>query len=68
MIITDYIDEWDAVVMAYLPGTEGQGIANVLLGDAKFTGKLAMPWYKTVEDIKKDEPELLFDIGYGITN
>ena len=68
VIITDYIDDWDAVVMAYLPGTEGQGIANLLFGDAQFTGKLPMPWYETVEDIKKDEPDLLFDIGFGITN
>ncbi|MEX1377076.1 MAG: glycoside hydrolase family 3 protein [Eubacteriales bacterium] len=67
VMITDYIDDWDSVVMAYLPGTEGQGIANLLLGDAQFSGKLSMPWYKTVEDIKKENPELLFDFGYGLT-
>ena len=67
VMISDYIDDWDSVVMAYLPGTEGQGVANVLLGEAEFTGKLAMPWYKSVEDIEKEEPELLFDVGYGLT-
>jgi len=66
VLITDYIDDWDAVVMCYLPGTEGDGIASVLSGVAPFTGKLPMPYYKSVEDIGKENPELLFDIGYGL--
>ena len=67
VIISEYIDDWDSVIMAYLPGTEGQGMANVIMGEAEFTGKLAMPWYKSVDDIEKDNPELLFEIGYGLT-
>ncbi len=68
VIISDYIDGWDAVVMSYLPGTEGGGIAAVLTGEASFTGKLPMPWYKTVNDIGKANPDLLFEFGYGLTD
>jgi len=67
VIITDYIDDWDGVVMCYLPGSEGDGIASVLSGEVSFTGKLPMPYYKSVEDIGKDNPMLLFEAGYGLT-
>jgi len=66
--LDDYLKDWESVVMAYLPGSEGgQGIANVLVGEKSFVGKLAMPWYKDVEDIRKEDAELLYQIGYGLT-
>ena len=34
----------DAFIAAWLPGTEGQGVADVLFGDYKPTGKLPRPW------------------------
>ena len=40
MDITDQLDLADAWVAAWLPGTEGQGVTDVLFGDAPFTGKL----------------------------
>lgn len=67
VLINDYINDWDAVVMSYLPGTEGDGIASVLTGEAKFTGKLPMPWYKSVDDINSQNPDYLFELGYGLT-
>ncbi len=67
VLIGDYINDWDAVVMSYLPGTEGGGIAAVLTGEAPFTGKLPMPWYKSVDDIGKENPNLLFELGFGLT-
>jgi len=42
--IAPYIDEWDAVVAVWLPGSEGMGIADVLFGDVSFTGKLPIEW------------------------
>lgn len=66
VLIGEYIDGWDAVVMCYLPGTEGDGVAAPLVGDVPFTGKLPMPWYKSVHDIGKDNPDLLYEIGYGL--
>ena len=60
----DY-DNWDSVVMCYLPGSEGQGVANVLCGKSNFSGKLPSPWYNSVEQIGTDK--CWFEKGYGIT-
>jgi beta-glucosidase len=65
VVITDYMDQWDSIVMCYLPGTQGEGIASVLYGETPFTGKLAMPYYKSVEDIGKGTTPL-FPVGYGL--
>jgi beta-glucosidase len=67
VIITDELPGWDAAVMAYLPGTEGEGIAPVLFGEKDFTGKLPMPWYGSVEDIGEKDENLLFPMGYGLS-
>ena len=64
LIIEDYYDDWDAVVMCYLPGSEGNGVANVLSGKAPFSGTLPMPWYKSVDHIGTSEYK--FDVGYGL--
>jgi beta-glucosidase len=66
VLITDYMDQWDSIVMCYLPGTEGDGIASVLYGETSFTGKLAMPYYNNVSDIGKEDAKLLFEVGYGL--
>lgn len=66
VIINDYIDDWDSVVMCYLPGSEGDGVASVLSGEVTFTGKLPMPYYKSVDDIGKEDVELLFEVGYSL--
>ena len=66
VIIDEYINDWDSVVMCYLPGSEGDGIASVLSGEVPFTGKLPMPYYKSVEDIGLENAELLFEVGYGL--
>lgn len=67
VIMNQFVKDWDSMVMCYLPGTEGQGIAPVLFGDQNFTGKLPMPWYVSVEDIEKENPDLLYEFGYGLT-
>ncbi len=59
----------DAFVVAWLPGTEGAGLADVLIGDASgkprydFKGTLPAPWPKTAT--MKDGA--LFPLGYGLT-
>ncbi len=39
-----YINTWDGAVAAWLPGSEGQGVADVLFGSYLFTGKLPLEW------------------------
>ncbi|KAF3441178.1 hypothetical protein FNV43_RR15090 [Rhamnella rubrinervis] len=40
VVIQPYLPSIDALVAAWLPGTEGHGVADVLFGDYGFTGKL----------------------------
>ncbi len=56
-VILDEADkkDWDSIVMCYLPGSEGQGVANVLCGGAKFSGTLPSPWYSDVKQIGTDQ-------------
>ncbi len=67
VMIDEYIDDWDAAVMCYLPGSEGGGVVSPLVGKAAFTGRLPMPWYRSVTDIGKDDADLLFELGYGLS-
>ncbi|MDQ2973184.1 MAG: glycoside hydrolase family 3 protein [bacterium] len=39
---------WDGLVAAWLPGSEGAGIADVLFGKQPFTAKLPLPWPATI--------------------
>lgn len=74
IIITEALPLVDAVVAAWLPGTEGQGVADVLFGDRPFTGKLPFTWPRTAEQLPFDFERLpkegcaapLFPFGYGL--
>ncbi len=61
--ISPYIEQWDSIVMCYLPGSKGDAIANVLAGEKKFTGKLTMPWYNSEEEFTAEN--ILYGKGYG---
>lgn len=65
VIIDKYVNDWDAVVMCYLPGSEGQGVAKVLCGEASFRGKLPSPWYSSLDQIPGGTPWL--EQGFGLT-
>jgi len=71
VILNEVLDQADAILAAWLPGTEGQGIADVLFGDYKPTGKLSFTWPKSMEQIPiniGDQPyEPLFEYGYGLS-
>jgi beta-glucosidase len=67
MIITDQLPLADAFVAAWLPGTEGDGVAQVLFGDYPFTGQLPYTWPRSMDQIPHtvgDDP--LFPFGYGL--
>lgn len=64
VMISQYMDLWDAIVMCYLPGSEGDGVANVLTGIHDFKGTLPMPYYFKTEDIKTDK--IMFPLGFGL--
>ena len=66
LIISDVINQADAVVMAWLPGSEGDGIAEVLSGKYDFKGKLPLAWPKSMEAVKEKGEDPLFEFGYGL--
>ncbi|KAF9596126.1 hypothetical protein IFM89_007179, partial [Coptis chinensis] len=49
VVIQPYLASMDALVAAWLPGSEGQGVADAHFGDYGFTGKLARTWFKTID-------------------
>ncbi|XOV78949.1 MAG: exo 1,3/1,4-beta-D-glucan glucohydrolase [Aestuariibacter sp.] len=75
MWVNPEINASDAFVAAWLPGTEGQGIADVILKNADdsvqydFTGKLSFSWPATPyqQANRHDEEQPLFNYGYGLT-
>jgi beta-glucosidase len=60
MNIGDEYKKWDAFIAAWLPGTEGGGIADVLFGERGFSGRTPYTWRKTLNG------EVLYPFGYGI--
>ncbi len=73
LIITPQLGDWDAFVAAWLPGSEGQGIADVLFGDTPFVGKLSYAWPRTMQQIPASELHSagqapLWDINFGLTS
>jgi beta-glucosidase len=71
MILGEALTQADALVAAWLPGTEGAGVADVLFGDYKPTGKLSFSWPRSMDQIPinvgdaKYDP--LFAYGFGLT-
>ena len=71
MIVGDILDKTDALLAAWLPGTEGQGVADVLFGDYKPTGKLSFSWPRNMAqlplNINTPNADPLFKYGYGLS-
>ncbi|WP_158892042.1 glycoside hydrolase family 3 protein [Amycolatopsis anabasis] len=68
--IAQQLPQWNALLASWLPGTEGGGVADVLFGAYRPTGKLSFSWPSSsaqepinVGDGKKP----LFPYGYGLT-
>jgi beta-glucosidase len=69
--IESYLPHVGAVVAAWLPGSEGEGVADVLYGDARFTGKLPRSWPKDATTLPisslQSGADPLFSFGFGLT-
>ena len=70
LVITEQLAHWDALVVAWLPGTEGGGVADVLFGEATPTGKLPHSWPRTAEQVPINvgdaDYDPLFAFGFGL--
>lgn len=72
LILGAALEASDAFVAAWLPGTEGQGVADVLFGDVKPTGKLPRTWPRSMEQVgsragQAGRGEPLFPYGFGLS-
>nr|XP_018461666.1 PREDICTED: uncharacterized protein LOC108832710 [Raphanus sativus] len=71
VVMEPYVSTIDALVAAWLPGTEGQGVADALFGDYGFTGKLARTWFKSVNQLPMNVGDQHYDplypFGFGLT-
>jgi beta-glucosidase len=71
MILGEVGELADAIVAAWLPGSEGSGIADVLLGDFPFSGKLPHTWPRTMAQIPINVGDTNYDplypYGFGLT-
>ncbi|KAK8643269.1 hypothetical protein V6N13_012572 [Hibiscus sabdariffa] len=70
IVIEPYVSVIDALVAAWLPGTEGQGVTDVLYGDYGFSGKLPRTWFKNVDQLPMNVGDShydpLFPFGFGL--
>ena len=62
--------EMDGLVAAWLPGSEGAGVADTLFGARPFTGKLPMTWPRSLDqepiNVGDADYDPLFPYGYGL--
>jgi beta-glucosidase len=69
MLLDDFSSA-DAIVAAWLPGTEGEGLADVLLGAKPFVGTTPYTWPKTAADAprvgKSACDGAVYPVGYGL--
>jgi beta-glucosidase len=70
MILDSIMSYADAIVMAWLPGSEGAGVTDILFGDAKPSGKLPMTWPKSMAQIPINTGDATYDplypFGHGL--
>ncbi|KAK0604967.1 hypothetical protein LWI29_021426 [Acer saccharum] len=66
------LENVNALVAAWLPGSEGGGIADVVFGDYDFTGRLPVSWFRRVEQLPMNPAhnayDPLFPLGFGLTS
>ena len=71
LIVTEEIEASDAFMVAWLPGTEGDGVSDVLFGDVTPTGKLSFSWPKSMANVPvnydDEDYNPLYKLGYGLT-
>jgi beta-glucosidase len=67
--IAPQLADWAGLVESWLPGSEGQGVADVLFGDHNPTGKLPVTWMRSADqqpiNVGDGQPAL-FPFGYGL--
>ncbi|HSQ43012.1 MAG TPA: glycoside hydrolase family 3 N-terminal domain-containing protein [Fibrobacteraceae bacterium] len=65
------LSQIDALVEAWLPGSEGEGVADILFGDYSPSGTLPISWPKNTSQVPihfgDNDYNPLYEYGYGLT-
>jgi beta-glucosidase len=68
--IEPHLEGVDALVAAWLPGSEGAGVADPLFGATPYDGRLPVSWPRLVDDepLNVGDPDYdpLFPYGFGL--
>ena len=71
LMVEPQLPGWDAFVAAWLPGTEGQGVADILFGDAYPDSALSYSWPRTTAQVPINVGDAtydpLYEYGYGLS-
>jgi len=71
LMIADELDKWSGVIAAWLPGSEGKGITDVIFGDYNPTGRLSVTWPRNMAQIPINfgdtDYDPLFEYGFGLS-
>jgi len=71
LVLDAILDDADAIVAAWLPGTEGTGVADILFGDFPPTGRLSHSWPRTMAHVPVNWGDAAYDplcpYGYGLS-
>ena len=71
LLLGDSLGRADALVAAWLPGSEGQGVADVLFGDYNPTGRLPVVWPRSLEQVPVNltnrKSNVEFEYGFGLS-
>ncbi|KAJ0266397.1 Glycoside hydrolase family 3 C-terminal domain-containing protein [Hirschfeldia incana] len=67
LVMEPYVASIEALVAAWLPGTEGQGITDALFGDHGFSGKLPVTWFRNTQQLPMSYGDPNYDplFSYG---
>ncbi|KUN81959.1 glycosyl hydrolase [Streptomyces bungoensis] len=70
-LVGDRLAGIDALVASWLPGTEGEGVADVLYGSRPFTGQLPVSWPRSESQLPVNVGDAAYDpqfpYGWGLT-
>ena len=71
LVVTEEIEAANAFMVAWLPGSEGNGVSDVLFGDVAPSGKLSFSWPRDMENVPVNFDDTdynpLYKIGYGLS-
>jgi beta-glucosidase len=70
LVVNREIELASSFVAAWLPGSEGAGVADVLFGDHDFEGRLSFSWPRSPDDnfnVGDVEYDPMFPFGFGLT-